>query len=267
MGRIQVINEIHRNKDFFCAKWGEFCQWVEDCAKILEKYQKEHTDEKCQFQEEEERPLVDKYNAAIEVDDKKAINDLRKTLDEKKVKCKTIESKMEKRSKELKQKGWHTWSYWDMLYLDFPMKGGFPAPPDIVNPILWLFNKYNPRQPNESEQLLLDCALLCVTHDVGVVERKQIYHRGTYKEKYFKCDNFRDDLQLKLDNMDKKGELQQAWDDVKPTVKAETEQNNKPTGTEQKEIVEVKPSVFGITVDIKELARRFWKRVCSRSKD
>ena len=41
----------------------------------------------------------------------------------------------------------------------------------------------------------------------------------------------------------------------------------KPAETEQKEIVEVKPGVFGITVDIKELARRFWKRVCSRSKD
>jgi len=41
----------------------------------------------------------------------------------------------------------------------------------------------------------------------------------------------------------------------------------KPAGTGQKEIVEVKPSVFGITFDIKELARRFWKWVCSRSKD
>lgn len=43
--------------------------------------------------------------------------------------------------------------------------------------------------------------------------------------------------------------------------------SEKPAGTGQKEIVEVKPGVFGITVDIKELARRFWKRVCSRSKD
>ena len=41
----------------------------------------------------------------------------------------------------------------------------------------------------------------------------------------------------------------------------------KATETEQKEIVEVKPGVFGITVNIKELARRLWKRVCSRSKD
>lgn len=43
--------------------------------------------------------------------------------------------------------------------------------------------------------------------------------------------------------------------------------NEKSSETGQKEIVEVKPGVFGITVDIKELARRFWKRVCSRSKD
>ncbi len=41
----------------------------------------------------------------------------------------------------------------------------------------------------------------------------------------------------------------------------------KPAETGQKEIVEAKPSVFGITIDIKELARRFWKYVCSRSKD
>ena len=48
---------------------------------------------------------------------------------------------------------------------------------------------------------------------------------------------------------------------------AKTEKNNKPAGTGQREIVEVKPGVCGITVDIKELARRFWKWVCSRSKD
>ena len=43
--------------------------------------------------------------------------------------------------------------------------------------------------------------------------------------------------------------------------------SEKPAGTEQKEIVEVKPGVFGITVNIKELARRFWKGVCSHSKE
>ena len=42
---------------------------------------------------------------------------------------------------------------------------------------------------------------------------------------------------------------------------------NKPAETEQKEIVEVKPGAFGITVNIKEIAKRIWKRVCSRSKD
>ncbi len=228
MGRVQVINEIHRNKYFFCNKWIEFCRWVEECGERLEKHQKEHTDEKCQFQEEEERPLVEKYNAAIEADDKKAVNYLRKALDKKKVKYKQIESKMEKRLQDLKQKGWYTWSYWDMLHLDFPMKGSFPAPPDIVNPILWLFNKHNPRQPNQREQLLLDCALLCVAHDVGVAERKHIYYRGTYKEKYFQCDNFCDELQRKLDEMDKNGDLQQAWDDVKPNVKTETKQDITP---------------------------------------
>lgn len=41
----------------------------------------------------------------------------------------------------------------------------------------------------------------------------------------------------------------------------------KPAGTGQKEIVEVKPGAFGITVNIKEIAKRIWKCVCSRSKD
>jgi len=40
-----------------------------------------------------------------------------------------------------------------------------------------------------------------------------------------------------------------------------------PAETEQKEIVEVKPSAFGITVNIKEIAKHIWKCVCSRSKD
>jgi len=44
-------------------------------------------------------------------------------------------------------------------------------------------------------------------------------------------------------------------------------QEQKPAKTKQKEIIEVKPGVFGITVNIKELARCFWKRVCSRNKD
>ena len=91
-----IVNEIHRNKDFFCEKWIEFCRWVEGFGKQLEKYQKEHTDEKYYFQEEEERPLVEKYNAAIEADDKKAVNRLEKALYKKKIKYKQIESKMEK---------------------------------------------------------------------------------------------------------------------------------------------------------------------------
>ena len=45
------------------------------------------------------------------------------------------------------------------------------------------------------------------------------------------------------------------------------EKEQKPTETEQKEIVEVKPGAFGITVNIKEIAKRIWKCVCSRSKD
>lgn len=45
------------------------------------------------------------------------------------------------------------------------------------------------------------------------------------------------------------------------------ERLKKSAGTGQKEIVEVKPGAFGITVNIKEIAKRIWKCVCSRSKD
>lgn len=41
-------------------------------------------------------------------------------------------------------------------------------------------------------------------------------------------------------------------------------------GTDQidsKEIFEAKPGLFGITVDIKEIAKRIWKWICSRIKD
>ena len=40
-----------------------------------------------------------------------------------------------------------------------------------------------------------------------------------------------------------------------------------PAEKEQKEIVEVKPGALGITVNIKEIAKRIWKRVCSLRKD
>lgn len=65
-------------------------------------------------------------------------------------------------------------------------------------------------------------------------------------------------------------ELSNKWDTVVHKLNLYMSFGNpdeKPAGTGQKEIVEVKPGVFGITFDIKELARRFWKWVCSRSKD
>lgn len=55
--------------------------------------------------------------------------------------------------------------------------------------------------------------------------------------------------------------------EIKKNTRKRKKSSKKAAGAGQKEIVEVKPGVFGITVDIKELARRFWKRVCSRSKD
>jgi len=41
----------------------------------------------------------------------------------------------------------------------------------------------------------------------------------------------------------------------------------KPAKTGEKEIFEAKPGVAGFTVNIKEIAKRIWMRVCSRRKD
>lgn len=65
----------------------------------------------------------------------------------------------------------------------------------------------------------------------------------------------------------------QPWyGDKKPFLKIammsiQGEVDKTPAKTEQEEIVEVKPGVFGITVNIKEIVKRIWKRVCSRSKN
>jgi len=234
MGRVQVINEIHRNKDFFCKKWVEFCRWVEDCGERLEKYLKEHTDEYYLFVEEHKRQL-NEYKSAVDKGEKRTAIRLKKTLDMKEAEVHESRSKMDKRKQELKQKGWNIWTIYLTRYLNIPCHlGDFPAPPDAVNPLSWLFDEWNPRRPVQREQLLLDCALLCVTHDVGVVERKRIYNRGTFNGKYFECDNFCDELQRKLDDMDKNGDLQRAWDDLKPNVKPETKRDISPI-EEQKE--------------------------------
>ena len=69
------------------------------------------------------------------------------------------------------------------------------------------------------------------------------------------------DLLCRVQNLAMKHKVNRSKDSgLKPKDKI-------PEETEQKEIVEVKPGLFGITVNIKEIARRFWKRVCSRSKD
>ncbi|GAH23981.1 unnamed protein product, partial [marine sediment metagenome] len=74
---------------------------------------------------------------------------------------------------------------------------------------------------------------------------------------------------------DEKRKLRTRLYQYKALLKAELKKNarkgkklsGKPAGTGQKEIVEVKPGAFGITVNIKEIAKRIWKCVCSRSKD
>jgi hypothetical protein len=54
---------------------------------------------------------------------------------------------------------------------------------------------------------------------------------------------------------------------IKARLEVERQQQpavGKPAETGRNEIVEVKPGAFGINVNIKEIARRIWKLVCSR---
>jgi len=79
------------------------------------------------------------------------------------------------------------------------------------------------------------------------------------------------EAQAYVEELDKsKKMLEDATDILSEKIKRfkdSQKQEIEPAGTGQKEIVEVKPGAFGITVNIKEIAKRIWKCVCSRSKD
>ena len=59
--------------------------------------------------------------------------------------------------------------------------------------------------------------------------------------------------------------VNQQYDQIVHEQVEEESVSEKPAEAGQKEIVEVKPGAFGITVNIKEIAKRIWKCVCSRS--
>jgi hypothetical protein len=85
------------------------------------------------------------------------------------------------------------------------------APPNVVNPVLWLFGRDNPRRPKPEERLLIACALLATAHDGTVPAYDRIYRRGSYKGERFDCDWACENLVYRLDGMERRGQVQQAW--------------------------------------------------------
>ena len=108
----------------------------------------------------------------------------------------------------------------------------FQAPRDIVNPLLWLFNKQQ-RDPSDAERLLCDCALLSILHDEGgrlTKLDKKIYRHETYTGKYFQRNQFCEALWYDVLIEPKNDQLIQfAFETVKAYLTSE-----KPAGTEQK---------------------------------
>jgi len=224
MGRTQVIDEVHRHADFFSTKWSSFCLWIEDCAGQLYEHQSRETGEYYAIAEERRMAYKASRRAKKEGDEAARLKGAlayreisRRFRDE--------ERKMRRRLHRLQAKGWAEWSTppfpassFTTAGLFLPDQGTFCAPPDIVNPVLWVFGYPNPRHPDpdyQKEQLLLDCALLVVAHDATVTPTKRIYHQGTYEGAYFDCDSFCQTLTERLDALDRNGDLQRAWDDVK----------------------------------------------------
>ena len=104
-----------------------------------------------------------------------------------------------------------------LRYIEY-LKGPY-APKHVINPVLWLFDKDNPREPDadyQKEQLLVDCALLVITHDATVTTTRRIYRGGAYQGKHFDCDWVCTHLPYGLREMERKGQLEMAWEAVRP---------------------------------------------------
>jgi len=137
---------------------------------------------------------------------------------------KEAKRKMERRLQRVRDKGWVNWTITSSLMDDcyttaglvLPDHKSLIAPAHIVNPVLWLFGHTNPRLPDSDEQFLLDCALLVIVHDASVTPTRRIYHLGTYQGqgKRFDCDGVCNSLANRLGEMESKGQLQQAWDNI-----------------------------------------------------
>ena len=108
--------------------------------------------------------------------------------------------------------------------------------------------------------------------DSGITFPGYILHRVSLKERLYSGLDINDILHYWHTLSDEHlkrvwRQLARASEDACSYLASKDVRAEKPAGTEQKEIVEVKPGVFGITVNIKEIAKHILKCVCSSSKD
>jgi len=238
MGRVDVVNEIHRNKDFFSEKWIEFCQWVEDYGEHVEKCMNDpqlridtkkimQFNSKCRELYRQSNELAHKFNEATRKGDHIAAKRCVKLMHKKEAELAKL-----KPQPQPPEPDYVRHNYTNFHHLNISGGHVFWIKPGPVNPLLWfaLFgNAGNQREPNDKERLIIDCIILTVVHDYGGdldYSEETITDRfNPYSRRYFKRDNFCWALLDKLNQSDGEGRIQRAFEHVKADL---NEQADKP---------------------------------------
>jgi hypothetical protein len=261
MTRNEIIVRIGEQRAFFRKQWDRFCDWVEECGKQLAKYQAEQTDEYYQIMEageQSEKMLQD----ARDRNDAKAIARWEKKCSKLYSAHERAKSNLECQTQTLKAQGWVPWSDRGIIpgfctgMLNLPKRGTFYAPPETVNPVLWLLGagEYrdfpametirgrdlsclsagrNPRAIKDEEIIHCDFAILCAWYDsvIGARERPIYSLNEAYAKPYFQCHEFYKALRAETAAMETRGEIERAWEWVKgllPKAKGAANQPNGP---------------------------------------
>lgn len=225
MTRQQIVNEVHANIVFFRKQWKSFCEWVEDYAEQLNEYQRRETGALKEVTRQR-HDANQKWRCARAKDDRDERRKWAAICREVNRKHRVEMRRWERLRGRLESRGWAKW-YHDMptlhphgalLTSELMVDGywDFYAPPMIVNPVLWAYGRSNPREPDpdyQKESLLVDCALLVAAHDA--TESVKRIHVPRVHKGYFDCDAFCDELKGQLDQMDRNGRLERAWNDVR----------------------------------------------------
>ena len=207
MTRQDIINEVHKHIAFMREQWREFCEWMETNAEKMAHCQEEQWGEYYR--------MIEKHPADLEG-------------------YKRAKARIDEENKRLQAQGWNLWKFmYEYNYLKLPyISTSFYAPPEVVNPGLWIIENdngavnTNQREPKPEESLLCDYAILCYTHDHNVSKGEpRIYFQGTYAGKYFVCDEFC--YRIPYHDWSAK-RLKRAYNNVKPHLDEWLEQREAP---------------------------------------